>query len=226
MTRKSWKYVLASGIAAILATLGIARLVQNSAALADERSPANAATSESAERSSSAAASEEKLRTDPAASQIRPGDWNQWAGSPIRNNIPEGKNIATEWRPGQFDEDTGAWNRQTSKNIKWVARLGTKSNGNAVVANGKIFMGTNNGGGHLKRYPSSVDLGVLLCFNEADGKFLWQDSSEKLPTGRVNDWPYEGICSVPLLEGHRLWYVTSRGEVKCLDTDERKPGTT
>ncbi|HKD35334.1 MAG TPA: PQQ-binding-like beta-propeller repeat protein [Pirellulales bacterium] len=214
----------ASFLLAAVAAVGLVRLAQR-AASADERSSANAATSKSTERPSTSSA-DEKLPIDPAASQIRPGDWNQWGGSSVRNNTPDGKNIPTDWRPGEFDDDTGAWKHTGSKNIKWVARLGTKSNGNAVVANGKVYMGTNNGGGYLKRYPSSVDLGVLLCFNEADGKFLWQDSSEKLPTGRVNDWPLEGICSVPLVEGHRLWYVTSRGEVKCLDTDERKAGTT
>jgi outer membrane protein assembly factor BamB len=227
MTRKSWKYVLASMMAAIIATFGIARMSQNAVALGDERSSERAAAKESSQRpSASSNVADEKLPIDSVASQIRPGDWNQWGGSPVRNNTPEGKNIATEWKAGQFDDDTGAWKRETSKNVKWVARLGTKSNGNAAVANGKVYVGTNNGGGYLKRYPSSVDLGVLLCFNEADGKFLWQDSSEKLPTGRVNDWPEEGICSVPLIEGHRLWYVTSRGEVKCLDTEERKAGTT
>ena len=107
-----------------------------------------------------------------------------------------------------------------------MARLGSQTYGNPVVANGKVFIGTNNGAGYLKRYPAEVDLGVLLCFDEADGKFLWQDSSEKLPTGRVNDWPLQGICCTPLVEGNRLWYVTSRGEVKCLDTEKRKAGTT
>jgi outer membrane protein assembly factor BamB len=34
----------------------------------------------------------------------------------------------------------------------------------------------------------------------------------------VHDWPLQGICCAPLVEGDRLWYVTSRGEVKCLDT--------
>src|SRR5258708_7785870 len=55
--------------------------------------------------------------------------------------------------------------------------------------------------------------------NTPDGKFLWQDSSEKLPTGRVHDWPMQGICATPLVEGDRLWFVTSRGEVVCLDTE-------
>jgi hypothetical protein len=35
---------------------------------------------------------------------------------------------------------------------------------------------------------------MLFHFSEADGKFLWQHSSEKMPTGRVHDWPLQGIC--------------------------------
>jgi outer membrane protein assembly factor BamB len=147
------------------------------------------------------------------------GDWNQWAGSPARNNVPAGKDIATEWTPGDFDDKTGEWKKKSAKNVKWVARLGSESYGNPVVAGGKVFVGTNNGGGRLKRYPAAVDLGCLVCFNEADGKFLWQASSEKLPTGRVHDWHLMGICCAPLVEGDRLWYVTSRGEVVCLDTE-------
>jgi hypothetical protein len=26
-----------------------------------------------------------------------------------------------------------------------------------------------------------------------------------------------GICCAPLIEGDKLWFVTSRGEVRCLD---------
>ena len=40
-----------------------------------------------------------------------------------------------------------------------------------------------------------------MCFDIKDGKFLWQHSSEKLPTGRVHDWPLQGVCSTPLVEG-------------------------
>ena len=40
-----------------------------------------------------------------------------------------------------------------------------------------------------------------------------------MPTGRVHDWPLQGVCSTPLVEGNRLWFVTNRGEVRCLDTE-------
>ncbi|QDS97144.1 outer membrane protein assembly factor BamB family protein [Adhaeretor mobilis] len=146
------------------------------------------------------------------------GDWSQWGGSSARNNVPVASNIPTEWEIGDFDYETGEWDDSNAQNIKWVAKLGSQSYGNAVVSDGRIFIGTNNSGGHLKRYPSNVDLGCLLCFDLESGRFLWQHSSEKLPSGRVHDWPLQGICSASYVEGDRLWFVTSRGEVRCVDT--------
>ncbi len=134
-------------------------------------------------------------------------DWAQWSGWSSKNNTPEATNIPTEW-----DIDEG-------KNILWKVDLGSQTYGNPVVANGKVYVGTNNGAGHIARYPSTVDLGCLLCFEEETGKFLWQHSSPKLPTGRVHDWPLQGICCAPFVDGERLWFVSSRGEVICLDTE-------
>ncbi len=87
-----------------------------------------------------------------------------------------------------------------------------------------MLAGTNNAAGYLSRFPNTIDLAVLLCFNEADGNFLWQHSNEKLAVGRVNDWPVVGICSTPLVDGKRIWYVTNRGQVVCLDTEGFRDG--
>ncbi|QDU59017.1 outer membrane protein assembly factor BamB family protein [Aeoliella mucimassa] len=146
-------------------------------------------------------------------------DWAQWGGDSMRNNTPVGNNIPTEWEVGDFDPETGEWDSTEAKNIKWVARLGSQSYGNPVVAGDKVYVGTNNNGGWLERYPTSVDLGVLLAFDRETGEFRWQHSSEKLKTGRVHDWPEQGICCAPYVEGNRLWFVTSRGEVRCVDTE-------
>jgi hypothetical protein len=140
-------------------------------------------------------------------------DWNQWGGTSLRNNVVETA-VPTEWEVGEFDSETGEWKKETAKNIKWGAALGSQTYGNVVVAGGKAFIGTNNGAGYLKRYPADVDLGVLLCLDAKDGSFLWQDSSEKLHTGRVHDWPLLGVCSSPSVEGDRVYYVTNRGELK------------
>jgi len=134
-------------------------------------------------------------------------DWPQWGGWAGRNNTPQGTNIPQSW---SVDDGT---------NIKWSVKLGSQTYGNPVVANGKVYVGTNNNAGYLTRYPGSIDLGCLLCFDEKTGKFLWQHSSEKLPQGRVNDWPLQGICCAPYIDGERGWFVTSRGEVICFDTE-------
>lgn len=137
-------------------------------------------------------------------------DWPMLYGSPYRNNVSTATNL-----PHEFQVES---QRSSETNIKWKASLGSTSFGNIVVSDGQLFIGTNNGNGYLRRYPNSVDLGCLLCFRESDGEFLWQYSARKLPTGRVHDWPWRGICSSPYIQGDRMWFVSSRGEVVCLDT--------
>src|SRR5947208_345206 len=63
---------------------------------------------------------------------IKPGDWNQWGGTSLRNNTPVGSGIVTDWDPGEFDRKTGEWKPSSAKNIKWVAALGSQTYGNPV----------------------------------------------------------------------------------------------
>jgi outer membrane protein assembly factor BamB len=203
-------------IVILLGAVVVWNLLPNESAVGDVGKVADTVKSVDANKAASAGEEKSKQPADPATSSA---DWAQWGGSPLRNNTPEGKNIPAEWAIGEFDYRTGAWDPQDAKNVKWVTRLGSQTYGNPVVSGGKVYVGTNNSGGWLKRYPADHDLGVLLCFDIKDGKFRWQHSSEKLPTGRVHDWPLQGICCAPLVEGDRLWFVTSRGEVRCLDTE-------
>jgi outer membrane protein assembly factor BamB len=139
-----------------------------------------------------------------SASDPGTGDWPMWGGSPDRNMVSNQKGMPT------------SWDVKTKKNIKWVATLGSQSYGNPVVAGGQVYVGTNNETMRDPKQPG--DRGVLMCFRESDGEFLWQHTNEKLAAGRVNDWPFQGVCSSPLVEGDRLYYVTNRCEVVCLDT--------
>lgn len=181
-------------------------------AVTEETTQDIAATSSNDESSDPLAAVDKASNPD-----IQSGDWAQWGGSTYRNNTPIGTNIPIEWSIGKIDRRTGEWDPTGSENIKYVVRVGSQTYGNTVISKGSLFIGTNNSAGYLSRYASTVDLGCMLSFNEADGQFLWQHSSEKLSTGRVHDWPLQGICCAPLVEGDRLWFVSSRGEVICLD---------
>jgi outer membrane protein assembly factor BamB len=141
------------------------------------------------------------LAVAPLASQ----DWPMWGGTAQRN-------MASSAGPMPV-----SWDVSAMTNIKWKAELGSTSYGNPVVADGKVFVGTNN---DRPRNPEITgDKGVLMCFRESDGAFLWQAVSDKLESGMENDWPEQGVCSSPAVDGKRLYYVTNRGELVCLDTD-------
>jgi outer membrane protein assembly factor BamB len=138
-----------------------------------------------------------------AASDPGKGDWPMWGGTPDRNMVSNMKGLPVDW------------DIKTKKNVKWVAELGSQSYGNAVVANGVVLVGTNN---ESPRDPKQAgDRGVLMAFSEATGEFLWQQTHEKLSSGRANDWPYQGVASSPLVENGRVYYVSNRGVLWCLD---------
>ena len=131
-------------------------------------------------------------------------DWPMWGGTPDRNMVSATKGLPTEW------------DITSKKNVKWVSTLGSQSYGNPVVSGGMVFVGTNNEG--LRDPNQGGDRGVLMAFRESDGEFLWQQTHRKLESGRANDWPYQGVASSPLVEDERLYYVSNRGVLWCLDT--------
>lgn len=128
-----------------------------------------------------------------------------WGGTLSRNMVSTEKNIPA------------SWDMTTGENIKWTAELGSQSYAGPLVIGGKVFVGTNNKA--LRNPKLTGDRGVIMAFNESDGKFLWQATHTKLTSGRVNDWPLQGICSTPFIEGDRLYYISNRCEVVCIDTE-------
>ena len=143
---------------------------------------------------------------------VKAGEWPMRHGGPSRN--------ATSDAPHQLPD---GWDVDAKTNVLWTAELGSQSFGDAVVAGGRVFIGTNN---ERERNPKIAgDRGVLLCLRSDDGKFVWQATHAKLPTGRINDWPFLGIASSPVVQGDRLWYVSNRCELVCADVDGFHDGT-
>lgn len=126
-------------------------------------------------------------------------------GSPHRNAVSTETNIPAPW-----DLDKG-------ENIKWVVKLGSPTYGCPSIANGRVFVGTNNKA--KLREGITGDKGVMVCLDEATGRFLWQATHNKMPTGQVNDWPEQGIPSAPWVDGDRLYYVSNRCELVCADVE-------
>lgn len=134
-------------------------------------------------------------------------DWPMWGRTPQRNMVTPEQGVPTDW-----DVESG-------KNIKWVASLGSQSYGNPVVAGGLVTIGTNNEGDKDPKFPGKMDASRLMGFDEKTGKPIFQRVSAKLQSGRVNDWPYQGVCSTAAFEGDLMWYCTPRCEVVCLDVE-------
>ncbi|HUR53074.1 MAG TPA: PQQ-binding-like beta-propeller repeat protein [Gemmataceae bacterium] len=149
----------------------------------------------------------------PAPRLVRP--LPMFGGSPSRNMV----NLADRGIPSNFNPATG-------HNILWKVDLGSKSYAQPVVAGGKVFVGTNNNRPRNPRDTAKVggevepiDRGVLMCFDEKTGTFLWQAVHDKLPSGIVNDWPQEGITSIPTVDGDRVYYVSNQCRVVCVDAN-------
>jgi outer membrane protein assembly factor BamB len=148
---------------------------------------------------------------------VSAADWPTWGRDPSRNMVSDEKGLVDTFTAGQFKGNTEEIDLATTKNVKWVVKLGSQSYGNPTVAGGKVFIGTNN---ESPRNPNiKGDRGVLMCLDEKTGKFLWQLAIPKLGTGKVSDWEFLGLCSSPTVEGNRVYIVTNRCEAMCLDVE-------
>src|SRR5262249_32266319 len=133
------------------------------------------------------------MRAEDAPTRVGLRDWPMWGGT-IHRNLA---NLVAKNIPDTWDTKKGK-----EKNVKWTARLGTYAYGGPVVAGGKVFVGTNN---DKPRDPKiRGDKGVMMCFRESDGQFLWQIVHDKLPKPDENDFPNQGVLSAPVVEGNCL----------------------
>lgn len=153
----------------------------------------------------------------------RAEDWPQWGGNdPGRNMYSAAKGLPESFDPGKLKAGTEEIDLATTKNVKWAVKLGSQSYGNPVVAGGKVFVGTNNESPRDKRHVG--DRSIMMAFDEKTGEYLWQLVVPKLKSGKVNDWENLGMLAAPLVVGNKLYVVTSRCEVLCLDTEGLKNG--
>ena len=134
---------------------------------------------------------------------VHAADQPQWGQAWSRNMVSDERGL-----PDSFDPETG-------RNIKWSTELGTETHSTPVVAGGRVYIGTNNG--HPRDPAQQGDRGILMCFDEPTGRFLWQLVVPKRTEDIYYDWPQSGIASPVTVEGDRAYLVNNRGEVLCLD---------
>lgn len=134
----------------------------------------------------------------PAAPSAAASDAPGYAlfGHGLHRNMfdPKAKNVPDDWDPA------------SGRNIKWVATLGSQSYAGPLLYRNMVFVGTNN---EAKKNPKLTgDRGNLMAFDLATGELIWQSAYPKLASGRVNDWPLQGVCSTPHVEV--MWFITCR----------------
>ncbi|MCP5516425.1 MAG: PQQ-binding-like beta-propeller repeat protein [Verrucomicrobiales bacterium] len=150
-----------------------------------------------------------------AGAGAQAGDWPVWGRNTTRNFFSPEQGVPTEFKPGKMKRGTEEVDPATTRNVKWVAKLGSQAYGNPTVAGGRVFVGTNN---ESPRDPQHKgDHGIVMCFDEKTGAFLWQFVVPKLGAGKVSDWEFLGICSSPAVDGNEVYLVTGRCEIVCLD---------
>ena len=151
------------------------------------------------------------------------GDWPQLGGTSARNNVASKAPLRTTWSVPKFNAE-GRPIAGSGSNIKWVVDLGANSMpaglaSGPVVAGGKVFVGSNNRVGYVPRLPKNQELNCLLCFREEDGKFLWQFASEPISKAKGQRCALNALVSAPYVEADRVWIVTNRDEIVCLDIE-------
>ena len=134
-----------------------------------------------------------------------------------RNAVSPEKGAPTAWQIETKDEKTGVVTK--ARNILWSAKLGSQSLGGPVVANGLVWVGTNNAD---RTDRKRKDMATLMCFRESDGKLLWQYDSPRL-NAMVHDGPHHSMAT-PLIDGDRLWLTTNRCETVCYDIGPLRRG--
>ncbi|NQU51304.1 MAG: PQQ-binding-like beta-propeller repeat protein [Bacteroidetes bacterium] len=137
-------------------------------------------------------------------------DCPQWGERHTRNMVSDETNL-----PSTFNPETG-------ENIKWSVSIGSHGYATPVISNGKVLIGANNAD---ERNPlHEGDRGTLLCLDEKDGSLLWQLIVPRIEGDRHNDWPMIGICSPPTVEDDRVYILTNRSEILCLDLNGQADG--
>lgn len=146
-------------------------------------------------------------------------DWPQWGGSAARNMFAEGEHVPAEFAPGDKRPDGSGIDLATTRNVRWIARLGSENYSTPTIADGRVFVGTNDFGLEDSRYPVTEG-GLLLCLDEATGKLLWRLVSPKLQSSHKSsdfDEMDLGLCGSVTVDGDRAYLVTNRCDVLCLD---------
>jgi outer membrane protein assembly factor BamB len=142
------------------------------------------------------------------------GDWPQWCGSHAKNMVSPEKGLPDSFVPGVKLPD-GTIDLTTARNVRWGVRVGNAIYSTPSIAHGKVFVGAVERGN-----------GLLVCLDVTTGKLLWRWKAPAKPFPHdidgyqlgIHEIPAQmGVCSTATIDGDRVYFVSHRFEVVCLD---------
>jgi outer membrane protein assembly factor BamB len=153
-------------------------------------------------------------------------DWPQWGGTSQRNVCSAERGLPTSFVPGKKRPDGSGVDLKTTENVAWVAKLGSETYSSPTVAAGRVYIGTNDANLGDPRYRSTEG-GLLLSLDARTGGVVWRLVCPKLNVAHKSSQFEEmnlGVCGSATVDGDRVYVVTSRCEVACLDVAGMRNG--
>ena len=139
------------------------------------------------------------------AGAVGAADWPEWCGQPSRNMAAKSDQRLPDWADCGIENDAGEVDLQSTRNVKWVAKLGHRTTGSPVVSRGRVFIGTTWEAGKEA---------CFLCLDEQTGRLLGSFICPRPQRDNLENW---AISSTPTIDGDRLYFVSPYQEVICID---------
>ena len=134
--------------------------------------------------------------------------WPMFGGGPTRNMV----NLAAKDLPEEWDNDPKR--RRTSCGPPTLAPGPTAARSSPTASLRRHQQPeAPQQEEHRPANGKPIDLGVLMVFDQADGKFLYQTVFHQAPQRPGVRLAAGRLCSTPTVEGNRIYYTSNRCEV-------------
>ena len=109
----------------------------------------------------------------------------------------------------------------------WDLKLGSHTYSIPTIDRGRIYIGANDAAVQRPGFKPTGG-GVLMCVDQATGKLIWRLPSPRYFAGVRPPYHFDqwncGSCSGPVVDGDRVYLISGRGEILCLDRDGQANG--
>ena len=136
----------------------------------------------------------------------------RWGGASSPNMVSTARNLPAD--PGNTEP-------------LWEIKTGTHQYSIPTIDRGRIFVAATDSG--IERAGcKATGGGVVMCVEQATGKLIWRLPIPRYFAGVKPPYHFDqwdcGVCSGPVADGDRVYVVSSRGEILCLDREGQANG--